>query len=103
MQGSRPWILRYVRHHPSSPLVTDSFGQWERLVAQTGVEGFYFAVHHNVEHYHEPRVFMSQASGRFLKEVLGITAKELALKLESWVIGRLGKLYANYKFTVKVS
>jgi hypothetical protein len=48
----------------------------------TCIEGFYFAVRSDISHYHEPKVFcVSMLRGRFLKEVLGVTTKDLALKI----------------------
>jgi hypothetical protein len=65
--------------------------QWARISAQASIEGFYFAVRQSVEHYHEPKIFITEVGEKFLKEVFGMTPKEISLKLEAWVIGGLGE------------
>jgi hypothetical protein len=69
-----------------------------RICAQTGIQGFYVAVRQDVEHYHEPKVFATEAGARFMKEILGITQQELVLKLESWVISGLGTSELSWSF-----
>jgi hypothetical protein len=66
--------------------------QWGRISAQAGIEGFYFAVRQDVEHYHEPKIFTTEAGEKYLKEIFGMTPKEISLKFEAFVIGGLREL-----------
>lgn len=60
-------------------------------MAHTGVEGFYVAVRGSVEDYNKPKIFFSDKALHFVKEVLQIDPQQLALKLEAWCAGGLGK------------
>ncbi|KIK13499.1 hypothetical protein PISMIDRAFT_645506, partial [Pisolithus microcarpus 441] len=60
--------------------------QWTGLCAQTGLEGFYIAVRGTVEDLSEPKVFFTEKAEKFIRNVLGIEPRHLALRLESWVV-----------------
>jgi hypothetical protein len=62
---------------------------------RTGVQGFYVAVRGSVEEYHEPKVFFSEKALKFVKDVVGLEPKQLALKLEGWCVSGLGKKYCR--------
>ncbi|KAI5985797.1 hypothetical protein EDD15DRAFT_2128617, partial [Pisolithus albus] len=59
---------------------------WTGLCAQTGLEGFYIAVRGTVEDLSEPKVFFTEKAEKFVRNVLGIEPRHLALRLESWVV-----------------
>ncbi|KAI5985606.1 hypothetical protein EDD15DRAFT_2200512 [Pisolithus albus] len=61
--------------------------EWIMLNARTGMEGFYIGVRGDVEQYHETKIFCTAKAASFIKDVLDIEPKRLALKLESWVVG----------------
>jgi hypothetical protein len=69
--------------------------QWTALMRRTGVQGFYVAVRGSVEEYHEPKVFFSEKALKFVKDVIGLEPKQLALKLEGWCVSGLGKKYCR--------
>ncbi|KAI6037351.1 hypothetical protein PISMIDRAFT_640677, partial [Pisolithus microcarpus 441] len=82
--------------------------QWTGLCVQTGLEGFYIAVHGTVEDLSEPKVFFTEKVEKFICNVLGIEPCHLALRLESWVVSGIGSFifplapheamnYINYK------
>ena len=48
------------------------------------------AVRGSVEDYHEPKVFFSEKAERFVKQVLKLEPRELALKLEAWAVSGIG-------------
>jgi hypothetical protein len=45
----------------------------------------------DVEQYHEPKVWFSAAAEKFVKDVLILEPKRLALKMESYVVAGLDK------------
>lgn len=57
---------------------------------RTGVEGFFVATRGSIEDYHEPKIFMTEKSGKFIKEVLGMEPRAMALKHEAWIVSGLG-------------
>ncbi|KIK16348.1 hypothetical protein PISMIDRAFT_15884 [Pisolithus microcarpus 441] len=77
-----------------SQVVSSAFSkmdqQWTGLCAQTGLEGFYIAVHGTVEDLSEPKVFFTERVEKFVRNVLGIEPCHLALHLESWVVSGIG-------------
>ncbi|KAG1904242.1 uncharacterized protein F5891DRAFT_1184437 [Suillus fuscotomentosus] len=52
-----------------------------------GVEGFYVAVHGDVEHFHKLKIFYTPKVKSFIKEITHLDPKHFALKFESWVMG----------------
>ncbi|KAI6017618.1 hypothetical protein BKA83DRAFT_4058986 [Pisolithus microcarpus] len=77
-----------------SQVVSSAFSkmdqQWTGLCAQTGLEGFYIAVRGTVEDLSEPKVFFTEKVEKFVRNVLGIEPRHLALRLESWVVSGIG-------------
>ncbi|KAG2058705.1 hypothetical protein BDR06DRAFT_968235 [Suillus hirtellus] len=61
--------------------------QRTNITSHTGVEGFYVAVHGDIEHFHEVKIFCTPKAQSFVKEVLNLDPKCFALKFESWVTG----------------
>ena len=57
----------------------------------TGIEGFYIAVRGSIEDHNEPKLFFSDKALRFVKEVLEVDPRQLALKLEVWCVAGLGE------------
>jgi hypothetical protein len=55
------------------------------------VQGFYVAVHGDIEDYHEPKVFCSDKAINFFKEVLNTDPRQLAVKLEAWAVSGIGR------------
>jgi hypothetical protein len=60
------------------------------LHACTGLEGFYVAVRGGIEDLAEPKIFFTEKSQKFVRDVLGIEPQHLGLKLEAFVISKLG-------------
>ncbi|KAH7907298.1 hypothetical protein BJ138DRAFT_964503, partial [Hygrophoropsis aurantiaca] len=60
--------------------------QWKALCARTGTEGFYVVVRGSVEDFAEPKLFFTEKAEKFAKAVLDIEPRNLAMKLESWVV-----------------
>ncbi|KAH7918583.1 hypothetical protein BV22DRAFT_1051637 [Leucogyrophana mollusca] len=87
--------IRVIRTSPKAILkdINSTFdameGEWIAAHKHTGIEGFYFAVCGDLEHYNVPKVFCTERAEKFLKDILEIDPKRLALKLESWVVGNL--------------
>ncbi|KAF8497295.1 hypothetical protein JB92DRAFT_2597344, partial [Gautieria morchelliformis] len=71
--------------------------EWSAAHERTGMEGFYIAVRGDVEQYHEPKVWFSGVAENFVKDVLNLDPKWLALQLESYVIAGLDKGHVNSK------
>ncbi|KAG2089872.1 uncharacterized protein F5147DRAFT_787551 [Suillus discolor] len=61
--------------------------EWENITSRTGVKGFYIAVHGDVEHFHESKIFYTPKAQSFIKEISHLDPKCFALKFESWVTG----------------
>ena len=57
----------------------------------TGVKGFYIAVRGSVEDYHELKLYFSDKTLQFVKDMLGLDPQQLSLKFEAWCVSRLGK------------
>jgi hypothetical protein len=60
------------------------------LCQRTGIEGFYVAVHGTIEDLNEPQVFFSEKAGNFIRNILNLEPRHLALKLEAWSTSGLG-------------
>jgi hypothetical protein len=71
---------------------TEIYPQWMGLHARTGLEGFYVAVRGGIEDLAEPKIFFTEKSQKFVRDVLGIEPQHLGLKLEAFVISKLGML-----------
>ncbi|KAI5997728.1 hypothetical protein EDC04DRAFT_2612524 [Pisolithus marmoratus] len=72
-----------------SQVMSSAFSKMDQQVSlcvETGLEGFYVAVHGAVEDLSEPKVFFMEKAEKFVHNVLGIKLHHLALHLESWVI-----------------
>ncbi|KAG2130723.1 hypothetical protein DEU56DRAFT_740460, partial [Suillus clintonianus] len=68
---------------------TEIYPQWMGLHARTGLEGFYVAVRGGIEDLAEPKIFFTEKSQKFVRDVLGIEPQHLGLKLEAFVISKL--------------
>jgi hypothetical protein len=83
----------------SLPHLTASFlivaSQWTTIVQRTGIEGFYLAVRNSVHQYHEPKLFMSDKAEQFIKNVLAMEPKDLALRFEAWVMSGISEMIVN--------
>ncbi|KAI6016383.1 hypothetical protein BKA83DRAFT_4498017 [Pisolithus microcarpus] len=92
---ARDTKVRVARSNPKaiSHTVTAAFAnmdrEWTALCMQTGLEGFYIAVRGTVEDLSEPKVFFTQKAENFVRTVLDIEPRRLALRLESWVVSGL--------------
>ncbi|KAI6149058.1 hypothetical protein EDD17DRAFT_1514058 [Pisolithus thermaeus] len=75
--------------HTVSAAFANMDREWTALCAQTGLEGFYIAVRGTVEDLSEPKVFFTQKAENFVRTVLDIEPRRLALRLESWVVSGL--------------
>ncbi|KAG2058715.1 hypothetical protein BDR06DRAFT_875830, partial [Suillus hirtellus] len=64
--------------------------EWTNITSHTGVEGFYVAVHGDIKHFHEAKIFCTHKAQSFVKEVLNLDPKCFALKFESWVTRDFG-------------
>lgn len=75
--------------------------QWTSICTTTGMEGFYIAVRGTVEDHAEPKIFFSPKAEKFIRAVLDVEPRRLALRLESWVVSGIGKSfnYIVYYFT----
>jgi hypothetical protein len=65
--------------------------QWMALCTKTGMEGFFIAVRGTVEDHAEPKVFFTEKADKFVRTVLDVKSRCLALRLESWVVSGIGK------------
>jgi hypothetical protein len=70
-----------------------NYPQWMALHARTGIEGFYVAVRGGIEDLAEPKIFFTEKAQKFVQDVLGIEPQHLGLKLEAFVISKLGALF----------
>jgi hypothetical protein len=50
------------------------------------------AVRGSVEDYSEPKLFFTEKAENFVRTVLDIEPRRLALRLESWVVSGIGTL-----------
>ncbi|KAG0703206.1 hypothetical protein DFH29DRAFT_981989 [Suillus ampliporus] len=71
---------------------TEIYHQWTALHACTGLEGFYVAVRGRIEDLAELKIFFTEKSQKFVRDILGIEPQHLRLKLEAFVISKLGML-----------
>jgi hypothetical protein len=65
--------------------------EWTATADRTGIEGFYIAVRGHIEQFHEPKVWFSTAAEKFVKDILDMEPKRLALQMESYVVSGLEK------------
>jgi hypothetical protein len=79
--------IYHLRHTTN---VTEIYSQWMALHACTSLEGFYVAVRSGIEDLAEPKIFFTEKSQKFVRDVLGIEPQHLGLKLEAFVISKLG-------------
>jgi hypothetical protein len=70
------------------------------LHARTGMEGFYVAVRGGIEDLVEPKIFFTEKSQKFVQDVLGIEPQHLGLKLEAFVISKLGMSFPQHCFVL---
>ncbi|KAF8129930.1 hypothetical protein EV363DRAFT_1076588, partial [Boletus edulis] len=68
---------------------SNSGTQWTALCAKTGMEGFFIAVRGTVEDHAEPKVFFTEKAEKFVRSVLDVEPRRLALRLESWVVSEI--------------
>jgi len=64
--------------------------QWTSLCQRTGIQGFYVAMRGSIEDFNELKVFFSDVAMKFVRDVLNIEPRLLALKLEAWSTTGLG-------------
>lgn len=62
------------------------------------MEGFYVAVRGGIEDLVEPKIFFTEKSQKFVQDVLGIEPQHLGLKLEAFIIGKLGMSFPQHCF-----
>ena len=58
-----------------------------------GIEGFYIAVRGGVEDLSAPKIFFSPKGDKFVRLVLDLKPRRLALKFESFVVSGLGNYF----------
>ncbi|KAH7917654.1 hypothetical protein BV22DRAFT_1135233 [Leucogyrophana mollusca] len=75
--------------HDVNATFTSMDREWRASCARTGAEGFYIAVRGSIEDFAEPKIFFTEKAEKFAKAVLDLEPRNLALKLESWVISGL--------------
>ncbi|KAG2150767.1 hypothetical protein DEU56DRAFT_693515, partial [Suillus clintonianus] len=63
---------------------------WTALCARTGMEGFYIAVRGGIEDLSEPKIFFTEKAQKFVSSILRVEPQHLGLKLEAFVVGKLG-------------
>jgi len=63
------------------------------LHACTGIEGFYVAVRGGIEDLAALKIFFTEKAQKFVQDVLEIEPQHLGLKLEAFVISKLGVLF----------
>ncbi|KAG2752738.1 hypothetical protein P692DRAFT_20723451, partial [Suillus brevipes Sb2] len=86
---------RVVRDNPKSIHrdTTISFAamdqEWTGLCSRLGIEGFYVAVRGSIEDLSGPKLFFSEKAEKFVRAVLDLEPRSLALKLEAFVISGL--------------
>lgn len=64
--------------------------KWMALCARTGMQGFYVAVRGGIEDLAEPKMFFTEKAQKFVSNVLGVEPQHLGLKLEAFVVSKLG-------------
>lgn len=67
--------------------------QWIALSYHLGIEGIFIAVRGGVDDLSGPRLFFTNKAEKFARAVLDLEPHRLALKLEAFVITRLGNLF----------
>lgn len=65
--------------------------QWTAICSRLGVEGFYVAVRGGIEDLSGPKLFFSEKAEKFVRAVLDLEPRRLALKLEAFAVSGLGK------------
>ncbi|KAF8132909.1 hypothetical protein EV363DRAFT_1397828 [Boletus edulis] len=70
--------------------------EWTALCAKTGMEGFFIAVRGTVEDHAEPKVFFTEKAEKFVRSVLDVEPRRLALRLESWVVSGIGTSFSRW-------
>ena len=63
------------------------------MCASLGIEGFYIAVRGGVEDLSAPKIFFSPKGDKFVRSVLDLEPRRLALKFESFVVSGLGNYF----------
>ncbi|KIM66057.1 hypothetical protein SCLCIDRAFT_22268 [Scleroderma citrinum Foug A] len=63
--------------------------EWTSLCSSLGIEGFYIAVCGGVEDLSTPKIFFSPKGDKFVRSVLDLEPRRLALKFESFVVSGL--------------
>jgi len=63
------------------------------------IEGFYIAVRGGVEDLSTPKIFFLPKGDKFVRSVLDLDPRQLALKFESFVVSGLGNYF---KISVKL-
>jgi len=63
------------------------------LCSSLGIEGFYIAVRGGVEDLSPPKAFFSPKGDKFVRSVLDLEPRRLALRFESFVVSGLGRLF----------
>jgi len=58
-----------------------------------GIEGFYIAVRGGVEDLSAPKIFFSPKGDKFVRSVLDLEPRRLALKFKSFVVSGLGNYF----------
>ncbi|KIM59744.1 hypothetical protein SCLCIDRAFT_125618, partial [Scleroderma citrinum Foug A] len=76
--------------------------QWTSLCMSLGIEGFYVAVCGGVEDLSAPKLFFSPKGEMFVRAVLDIEPRRLALKFESFVISGLEEVLHDNQVTSTV-
>ncbi|KAG6370664.1 hypothetical protein JVT61DRAFT_11149 [Boletus reticuloceps] len=72
--------------------------EWTALCTKTGMEGFFIAVRGTVEDHAEPKIFFSEKAESFVRTVLDVEPRRLALRLESWVVSGISKYFFTCSF-----
>lgn len=76
--------------------------QWMALHARTGIEGFYVAVRGGIEDLAAPKIFFTEKAQIFVQDVLQIEPQHLGLKLEAFVISKLGAFFFSSSHTLLI-
>lgn len=57
------------------------------------MEGLYIAVRGGIEDLSEPKIFFTEKAQKFVSSVLRVEPQHLGLKLEAFVVGKLGTCF----------
>jgi hypothetical protein len=57
------------------------------------MEGFYIAVRGGIEDLSEPKIFFTEKAQKFVSSILRVEPQHLGLKLEAFVVGKLGTYF----------